>query len=209
MPRNLIFHKINALALNGFCIDEFGLAVFGCAYFIKSVKYLLHVVSVDIIDLKAEGCRLCAQVDMRHDLIAGTIELETIIIYYYDEIVKLISICTHHRKCYRKTRRMKQSFGLYFFPGKGVRVMACKYLDFQDRKKIAKMYQEEARVLDIAYKIGCHPATIYEELRRGDTGKLDKNQRPEYDPRLAQRTFQEAIRRRGNRRTTTTAESGQ
>lgn len=113
------------------------------------------------------------------------------------------------RKCYRKTRRMKQSFGLYFFPGKGVRVMACKYLDFQDRKKIAKMYQEEARVLDIAYKIGCHPATIYEELRRGDTGKLDKNQRPEYDPRLAQRTFQEAIRRRGNRRTTTTAESGQ
>ena len=37
--------------------------------------------------------------------------------------------------------------------------MACKYLDFQDRKKIAKMYQEEARVLDIAYKIGCHPAT--------------------------------------------------
>ena len=77
--------------------------------------------------------------------------------------------------------------------------MACKYLDFQDRKKIAKMYQEEARVLDIAYKIGCHPAT----------GKLDKNQRPEYDPRLAQRTFQEAIRRRGNRRTTTTAESGQ
>ena len=91
---------------------------------------------------------------------------------------------------------MKQSFGLYFFPGKGVRVMACKYLDFQDRKKIAKMYQEEARVLDIAYKIGCHPATIYEELRRGDT-------------RLAPRTFQEAIRRRGNRRTTTTAESGQ
>lgn len=96
MPRNLIFHEINALALNGFCIDEFGLAVFGCAYFIESVKYLLHVVSVDIIDLKAEGCRLCAQVDMRHDLIAGTIELETIIIYHHDEIVKLISICTHH-----------------------------------------------------------------------------------------------------------------
>ena len=45
--------------------------------------------------------------------------------------------------------------------------------------------------------------------RDGDTGRLDKNQRPEYDPRLAQRTFQEAIRRRGNRRTTTTAESDQ
>lgn len=86
--------------------------------------------------------------------------------------------------------------------------MAVKYLDFQDRKQIAKMYGAEARVLDIAYKIGCHPATIYEELRRGDTGKLDSNQRPEYDPRLAQKVFQEAIRRRGNRRTSTTAESG-
>ena len=60
--------------------------------------------------------------------------------------------------------------------------MAGKYLTLQDRKTIAKMYREEARVLDIAIKIGCHPATIYEELRRGDTGKLDERQRPEYDP---------------------------
>ena len=87
--------------------------------------------------------------------------------------------------------------------------MACKHLDFQDRKKIAKMYQEEARVLDIAYKIGCHPATIYEELRRGDTGKLDKNQRPEYDPRLPKRPFQAPPPRGATGRTTTTAESGQ
>ena len=64
--------------------------------------------------------------------------------------------------------------------------MAGKYLTLQDRKTIAKMYREEARVLDIALKIGCHPATIYEELRRGDTGKLDERQRPEYDPKLAQ-----------------------
>ena len=71
------------------------------------------------------------------------------------------------------------------------------------------MYREEARVLDIAIKIGCHPATIYEELRRRDTGKLDERQRPEYDPKLAPSKVQEAIRRRGNRRTTTTAESGQ
>ena len=33
---------------------------------------------------------------MRHDLIAGTIELETIIIYYHDEIVKPITVCAHH-----------------------------------------------------------------------------------------------------------------
>ena len=71
--------------------------------------------------------------------------------------------------------------------------MAGKYLTLQDRKTIAKMYREEARVLDIAIKIGCHPATIYEELRRGDTGKLDERQRPEYDPKLAQGRVQEAI----------------
>lgn len=70
--------------------------------------------------------------------------------------------------------------------------MAVKYLDIQGRKQIAKIYGAEARVLDIAYKIGCPPATIYEELRQGDTGKLDSNQRPEYDPRLTQRVFQEA-----------------
>lgn len=104
---------------------------------------------------------------------------------------------------------MKSSFGLYFLPGKGVSVMAGKYLTLQDRKTIAKMYREEARVLDIAIKIGCHPATIYEELRRGDTGKLDERQRPEYDPKLAQGRVQEAIRRRGNRRNAATVTDGQ
>ena len=53
--------------------------------------------------------------------------------------------------------------------------MANKYLTLKDRKKIAEMYESEARVVDIAYKIGCHPSTIYAELRRGDTGELDEN----------------------------------
>lgn len=78
--------------------------------------------------------------------------------------------------------------------------MPYKYLTLQDRKKIAELYEKETRVLDIANETGCHPATIYEELHRGDTGKLDTNQRPEYDPTLAHRRFQESIRRRGNRR---------
>ncbi len=78
--------------------------------------------------------------------------------------------------------------------------MPYKYLTLQDRKKIAKLYEKETRVLDIANEIGCHPATIYEELHRGDTGGLDANQRPEYDPVLANIRFQMSIRRRGNRR---------
>ena len=60
--------------------------------------------------------------------------------------------------------------------------MSGKYLTLKDRRLIAKRYGEEARVLDIANEIGCHPATIYEELRRGATGRLDARQRPEYDP---------------------------
>lgn len=80
--------------------------------------------------------------------------------------------------------------------------MTGKYLTLKDRRIIARMYGEEARVLDIANKIGCHPATIYEELRRGDTGRLDAHQRREYNPELAQRRVQEAIRRRGNRKHT-------
>lgn len=78
--------------------------------------------------------------------------------------------------------------------------MSGKYLTLKDRRLIAKMYSAEERVLDIANKVGCHPATIYEELRRGDTGRLDARARKEYDPELAQRSVQEAIRRRGNRK---------
>lgn len=86
--------------------------------------------------------------------------------------------------------------------------MSGKYLTLKDRRLIAKRYGQEARVLDIANEVGCHPATIYEELRRGDTGRLDANQRREYDPLLAQKAAQAAIRRRGNRRKRT-SEDGQ
>ena len=36
-----------------------------------------------------------------------------------------------------------------------------------------------------------------EELRRGSNGTLDKNSRKAYNPELAQRRFQESLRRRG------------
>lgn len=78
--------------------------------------------------------------------------------------------------------------------------MPMKCLTLKDRRTIAKMYDDDARVLDIAVKVGCHPSTIYEELRRGATGELDEQQRPRYDPELAQRNMQAAIRRRGNRK---------
>ena len=73
-------------------------------------------------------------------------------------------------------------------------------LTYSDRQTLAKMYAKEISVLEISKEIGCHPQTIYDELKRGATGELDKAYRPIYDPDLAQRTVQENKRRRGRKR---------
>ena len=73
-------------------------------------------------------------------------------------------------------------------------------LTMSDRKTLAAMYAEEKSVLEIATKLGCHPQTIYEELKRGATGELDENHRAAYDPDLGQRTVQANIHRCGRRR---------
>ena len=70
-------------------------------------------------------------------------------------------------------------------------------LTLKDRKLISKMYNDEASVFSIAVAVGCHIQTIYDDLKRGDTGRLDKNGRREYDPDLAQRTVQANMRRAG------------
>ena len=43
-------------------------------------------------------------------------------------------------------------------------------------------------------------AEIYEELKRGNTGKLDRYSCPQYSAEIAQATAQKNFRRRGNRR---------
>lgn len=40
-------------------------------------------------------------------------------------------------------------------------------------------------------------ATVYRELKRGETGGLDRNQRRAYSPVLAQQRVQESFKRRG------------
>lgn len=75
-----------------------------------------------------------------------------------------------------------------------------RYITLQDREKIAAWYGAGDRPLEIAARLGVHTATVYHELQRGYTGDLDKNQRPAYDPQLAQRTVQANFKRRGRRR---------
>ena len=75
-----------------------------------------------------------------------------------------------------------------------------KFITMEERGKIAAWYLEGDRPCDIATRIGVHTATVYHELQRGHTGKLDINQRPDYDPTLAQKVFQEGLKKRGRRR---------
>ena len=56
------------------------------------------------------------------------------------------------------------------------------------------------RAVDIAADMGFSQTTIYDELRRGSTGELDGNSRPEYDPSKGQAVYQANLRRRGRRR---------
>ena len=85
-----------------------------------------------------------------------------------------------------------------------------RYLTFADRKQISAWYQSNDRAADIAERLGMSVKTIYLELKRGEetdesgTVILDRNQRPAYNPVLAQQRLQENFKRRGR----TTAESG-
>ena len=73
-----------------------------------------------------------------------------------------------------------------------------KSITFDQRKKIASLYEKGMSISDISDEADVALRTLYVELKRGATGKLDQNQRPAYDPVLAQRTYQENIRRRGS-----------
>ena len=67
--------------------------------------------------------------------------------------------------------------------------MSNKYLGPADRQLIAEKWAAYASVREIAALVGVAPKTIYQELRRGNNGTLDKNSRQSYNPDLAQRRF--------------------
>lgn len=74
-----------------------------------------------------------------------------------------------------------------------------KYLTLADRIRLERLYQNGDRPQDIADAIGVHVATVYKELKRGDTGELDRNMRQGYSAELAQRRLQESFKCRGRR----------
>ena len=72
-----------------------------------------------------------------------------------------------------------------------------KYLRLNDRKRLAELYEGGETVAEIARVMDVHPGTVYNELRRGYTGKLDCNLRRQYDPDKAQRSISATLRNRG------------
>lgn len=74
-----------------------------------------------------------------------------------------------------------------------------RYLTLADRQTLEGLYLSGDRVQDIADQIGVHVATIYKELKRGETGQLDRNMRREYSATLGQRRLAENIKKRGKK----------
>ena len=78
-----------------------------------------------------------------------------------------------------------------------------KHIMLADRQRIEEMYGAGMMPVEIAVKIGVHHATIYNELRRGDTGEIDRNGRIGYSAELAQskvynrRRLAQAVRSQG------------
>lgn len=74
-----------------------------------------------------------------------------------------------------------------------------RYLTLTDREALERNYLKGERPQDIADDLGVHVATIYKELKRGDTGRLDRNGRKEYDAKLAQLRLVQSFGRRGRK----------
>ena len=56
-----------------------------------------------------------------------------------------------------------------------------RVVDEEVRAEIARLYKAGWKVGDIANAVGLHETSVYRELNRGMTDKLDENGRFEYD----------------------------
>ena len=74
-----------------------------------------------------------------------------------------------------------------------------RYMEYADHQKIEEMWADGKSPKEIAASLNVHLATVYGELKRGETGEYDKNQRRAYNAELAQRRLHESFKRRGKR----------
>lgn len=82
-----------------------------------------------------------------------------------------------------------------FLGNKGAeRTLGGRHLTIEDRRELEKYYLDRISVESIAETLRVHRSTIYNELRRGDTGRVDKNGNCEYSAELAQKRICDARR---------------
>lgn len=74
--------------------------------------------------------------------------------------------------------------------------MTKRHLNLQDRMELEALYGKGSGIEQIAATLKVHRSTVYNELKRGDTGEMDRNGRMGYSAELAQRTVIENYRRR-------------
>lgn len=65
--------------------------------------------------------------------------------------------------------------------------MNKRHLTLKDRLELEKLYLSGCGAEEIAAKLKVHRSTVYNELKRGDTGEMDCNGRIGYSAELAQR----------------------
>lgn len=75
-----------------------------------------------------------------------------------------------------------------------------RYLTFDDRKRLEKLYGSGERIVVIASCLGVSFATVYRELKRGYTGSNDDNMRPSYSAEVAELSLQNSFRSRGRKK---------
>lgn len=71
----------------------------------------------------------------------------------------------------------------------------AKHMEFDDRKKLERLYNSGMNGMEIAPLMGYDYSTIYKELRRGDTGRMDERGRAGYSADLAQKRLYHTKRR--------------
>lgn len=64
--------------------------------------------------------------------------------------------------------------------------MSKRHMDLKDREKLQSMYNEGKSAEKIAAELKVHRSTVYNELHRGETGRMDSNGRMGYSAMIAQ-----------------------
>lgn len=71
----------------------------------------------------------------------------------------------------------------------------ARHMTLEDRKILQARYANGQAVAEIAREMGFNYSTIYKELKRGDTGRMDQNGRAEYSAELGQKRLYDTKQR--------------